>query len=188
MFQHLPLLHGWGGLAITAYKLPRFLAPCWMAGDVLALLVLQFMLSLQVCCPTVPLLLSPPSMTKISTPVTPILQTLLLQFLSSTECFFQGRVLQFCLKNKSVVFKWSKWWEMLNFQLLQGAARDVLGQPCAALLSWMVQCRCKNLPDAFIWTAIFSRHRPFVFLLSVPLINLSAACFLSCFHLSIWSF
>lgn len=30
--------------------------------------------------------------------VKPILQALLLQFLSGTECFLQGRVMQFCLK------------------------------------------------------------------------------------------
>lgn len=145
---YLPLLHSWGGLTTTACKLARFLPPSWIVGEVLALLVLWFMLYLQVCSPAVPLLSSLPSTTKMFMAVKPIFQALLLQFLSGTECFFQGRVTQFCLKISlwclNVVSDW-KCWTSSSFKMLQGRcgaspvllpfpAMGILGQDGATLI------------------------------------------------------
>lgn len=58
-------------------------------------------------------LLSLPSRTKRFMAARPVLQALLLQFLSGKKCFLQGRVTQFCLKISlwcsNVVSDWKCW-------------------------------------------------------------------------------
>lgn len=132
---HLPLLHSWGGLTTTACKLARFLPPSWIVGEVLALLVLWFMLYLQVCSPAVPLLSSLPSTTKTFMAVKPIFSSFAFTVFEWHRVFLSGQGHTILFKNKFVVFKCSKWLEMLNFQLLQDAARSLQGHPCAAPLS-----------------------------------------------------